>query len=130
MSTMNYSGELMDAIAERDERPVEAYLNYLRMLARIQVGPRLLAKMDASDIVQQAILQAHEARSEFRGTTEPEKLAWLRAILANVLAAALRRYGAQARQVGRERHTPAKRIFEDREAAWACCVPVLPNRIK
>jgi RNA polymerase sigma-70 factor, ECF subfamily len=99
---------MMDETAELDERPVEAYRNYLRMLAQIQVGPRLQAKMDASDIVQQAILQAHEARSEFRGTTEPEKLAWLRAILANVLAAAARRYGTQARQVGRERSLQAE----------------------
>jgi RNA polymerase sigma-70 factor (ECF subfamily) len=97
----------MDATAELDKRPVEGYRNYLRMIARIHVSPRLQAKMDASDIVQQAILQAHEARSSFRGTTEAEKLAWLRAILANVLAAAARRYGAKAREVGRERSLEA-----------------------
>jgi RNA polymerase sigma-70 factor (ECF subfamily) len=58
--------------------------------------------MDASDIVQQAILQAHEAQAQFRGTTEAEKLAWLRAILANVLAAVARRFDTQARDLGRE----------------------------
>src|ERR1700722_2924680 len=66
-------GKQMDAIAHPDERPVEAYRNYLRMLARIQVPPRLQAKLDASDIVQQAILQAHESRAQFRGITEAEK---------------------------------------------------------
>jgi RNA polymerase sigma-70 factor (ECF subfamily) len=67
------------------------------------LGPRLQAKLDASDVAQQTILQAHEARGQFRGTSEAERLAWLRAILANVLAAAARRFEAGARDVGRER---------------------------
>src|SRR2546425_5332020 len=96
-------GELVNRTAEPDERPLEGYRDYLRLLARPQLGPRLQAKLDASDVVQQAILQAHEAQGQFRGTTEAEKLAWLRAILANVLAAAARRFAARARDVGRER---------------------------
>jgi RNA polymerase sigma-70 factor, ECF subfamily len=89
--------------AEPDQRPLEGYRDYLRLLARTQLGPRLQAKLDASDAAQQAILQAHQARGQFRGTTEVEKLAWLRAILANVLAAAARQFEARARDVGRER---------------------------
>lgn len=100
--------ELVDCTADRAERPLDAYRDYLRLLARIQLGPRLQAKLDASDVVQQAILQAHEARGLFRGKTEPEKLCWLRAILANVLAAAARRYAAGARDVGRERSLEAQ----------------------
>ena len=96
-------GELVNRTAEPDKRPLEGYRDYLRLLARTQLGPRLQAKLDASDVVQQAILQAHEAQGQFRGTTEAEKLAWLRAILANVLAAAARRFAARARDVGRER---------------------------
>jgi RNA polymerase sigma-70 factor (ECF subfamily) len=88
---------------EPDGRPLEGYREYLRLLARTLLGPRLQAKLDASDVAQQAILQAHEARGQFRGTTEVEKLAWLRAILANVLAAVARRFLAQARDVDRER---------------------------
>jgi RNA polymerase sigma-70 factor (ECF subfamily) len=89
--------------AEPDGRPLEEYRDYLRLLARTQLGPRLQAKLDASDIAQQALLQAHEAQGQFRGTTEVEKLAWLRAILANVLTAAARRFETLARDVGRER---------------------------
>lgn len=93
----------MNRATESDQRPLEAYRDYLRLLARTQIGPRLQAKLDASDIAQQTILQAYQAQEQIRGTTEAEKLAWLRAILANVLAASLRRFGTQARDIGRER---------------------------
>jgi RNA polymerase sigma-70 factor (ECF subfamily) len=98
----------VDRTAKSDERPLEAYRNYLRLLARIQIGSRLQSKLDASDVVQQTILQAHEARAQFRGTTETEKRAWLRAILANVLAAATRQFQTQARDVERERSLEAE----------------------
>lgn len=84
-------------------RPVETYTEYLRLLARVHLAPQLRGKMDASDAVQQTILQAHACRDQFRGRTEDEWVGWLRTILANVLTAALRAYGRQARDVGRER---------------------------
>jgi RNA polymerase sigma-70 factor, ECF subfamily len=92
----------------RDEfRVIETHRDYLLLLVRLQLGSRLRAKLDASDVVQQAILQAHERRHQFRGRTEGEWLAWLRTILANALGAALRRFEAQARDLGRERSLEA-----------------------
>jgi RNA polymerase sigma-70 factor (ECF subfamily) len=100
---------MRDAV-ERTEggRPLQAYRDYLHLLARLQLGSRLQAKFDASDVVQQALLHAHEGRSQFRGVSESEWLAWLRAILANAIAAAARRFDAQARDHGRERSLEAE----------------------
>jgi RNA polymerase sigma-70 factor (ECF subfamily) len=86
---------------------LERYRDYLSLLARLQLGSRLRAKLDASDVVQQALLQAHAGRAQFRGRTEAEWLSWLRAILANALAAAARQFSAEARDLTRERSLEA-----------------------
>ena len=93
----------MNRSDESDDQALLRYRDYLRLLASTQLGFRLRAKLDASDVAQQVILRAHEARAQFRGASEAEKLAWLRAILANVLAAVARRFDAAVRDVGQER---------------------------
>ena len=77
---------------------LEAYRHYLRLLARVQIGKRLRGKLDASDVVQEAFLDAHRHFPNFRGTAEGQFVAWLREILAGTLANQVRRYfGTQAR---------------------------------
>lgn len=93
--------------AEDSERPLESYREYLRMLARLQLEPRLRGKLDPSDIVQETLLKAHEKRDQFRGRTEEERAAWLRSILANTLIDVARKYGAQGRDVAAERSLEA-----------------------
>ena len=72
-------------------------------MARLQLDPRLQAKLDASDVVQQALLKAHEHRGQFCGRSEAELVGWLRTILANTLAETVRRYTTEARAVHSER---------------------------
>jgi len=98
----------VDHATDTGARPLEGYRDYLRLLARVQLSPRLQAKVDASDIVQQTLLEAHRDRDQFRGQTEAERLTWLRAILANVLAAAARRFSAGVRELDRERSLEAE----------------------
>jgi RNA polymerase sigma-70 factor (ECF subfamily) len=92
---------------ENGQRPLSRYRDYLRLLARLQFDPRLQAKMDASDLVQQTLLAAHAHRGQFRGGSEQEWLAWLRTILANTLAGAGRQFAAAARDLNRERSLQA-----------------------
>lgn len=81
----------------------ELYRSYLRAIAEFQLNPRLRAKEDPSDAVQQTLLQAHKDRGDFRGTTEPEMRAWLKAILNHKLINLANRYTTQKRDVDRER---------------------------
>ena len=93
----------MDLPAEGEDRAPERYRAYLLMLARVQLDPRLRDKLDASDVVQQTMLEAHRQQDQFRGRTEGERLAWLRQILAHNLTDALRGFRRAKRDVGRER---------------------------
>jgi len=87
--------------------PLTRYRDYLRLLARLQLDSRLRAKLDSSDVVQEALLKAHANLAQYRGQTDAELAGWLRKILANTLAEMARRYGAGARDVGRERSLEA-----------------------
>jgi RNA polymerase sigma-70 factor (ECF subfamily) len=102
---------LLDSLVMTDgpppARPLELYREYLHLLARLQIDPRLRGKLDPSDVVQEALLRAHERWDQFRGTTDAELATWLRQILANQLAEALRRFTRQKRDVGLEQSLTA-----------------------
>jgi RNA polymerase sigma-70 factor (ECF subfamily) len=77
-------------------RPLEDYREYLRLLARLELGSGRADSAEPSDIAQQTLLKAHENVAGFRGTTDAQLRAWLRAILAQQLALHARKRGQRA----------------------------------
>ncbi len=81
----------------------ESCRGYLGVVAQAQVESWLRAKVDASDLVQQTMLEACRDFGRFDGTDEVQWLAWLRRILNHNAADFVRRYrGTEKRQARRE----------------------------
>lgn len=91
---------------DENEPAVEKYRSYLLVLARMQLDARPRNKVEASDIVQHTLLEAHAKRQQFSGT-EDGFAAWLRKALANNIRDALRRARQQKRDVHREQSLEA-----------------------
>jgi RNA polymerase sigma-70 factor (ECF subfamily) len=83
--------------------PLERFRSYLLFLARHQLQGRAPVQVDASDLVQQTLLEAHQQVARFRGGTDAERAAWLRQILAHNLADAVRALHRDKRDRDRER---------------------------
>ena len=81
---------------------LEQFRSYLMLLADLQLNPRLRVKEDASDIVQQAMLEAHRDFHSYCGQTDAELRGWLKTILTNNLISLARRYAAQKHDIVRE----------------------------
>jgi RNA polymerase sigma-70 factor (ECF subfamily) len=77
---------------------LDSYRNYLTVLARVQIGRRLQGKVDASDVVQGAFLQAHRHFGQFRGQSQKELAGWLRQILLSNLLNLVRHYQSSRRR--------------------------------
>lgn len=92
----------MPSDAPDDGRDLEQFRDYLRLLARTHLPPRLQARLDPSDVVQQTLLEAYKDRQQLRGQGREQMACWLRQILMRNLANALRDHGRDCRDVGRE----------------------------
>jgi RNA polymerase sigma-70 factor (ECF subfamily) len=92
----------MNQLAAEPGEFLERHRAYLRLLACTHLRSRPAAKLEASDIVQQTLLDAYAKRDHFRGLSEAELVAWLRQILKNNLLEAARNQCRDKRDVRRE----------------------------
>jgi RNA polymerase sigma-70 factor (ECF subfamily) len=83
-------------------RLLEFYRNYLRLVARAMIGQALRVRLDASDLVQETFLKAHQEFGQFLGGTEPELVSWLRQILVRTLANQARHHRRRGRDYQRD----------------------------
>jgi RNA polymerase sigma-70 factor (ECF subfamily) len=105
------------------------FRDYLLLLARARLDPRLQGKLDPSDVVQQTLLEAHQSLAQFRGHSVAEQAAWLRQILARNLANAVRDLGRARRDVKRERSLDA--VLEESASgleAWLAAEQATPSQ--
>src|SRR5262249_61981736 len=91
----------MSADRSPEVEELERFRAYLPLLARARLDPRLQAKLDPSDIVQQTLLEALQALKGFQRRSREEMACWLRQILARNLANALRDFRRDKRDVAR-----------------------------
>lgn len=94
----------------------------LRELADRRLDRRIGARLDASDVVQDTLMEVAQALSAFRGSTEEELVAWLRQALSNNVRDAHRRHAqagqrAVARQQGLDAENSRGQAVGDRLAS-------------
>ena len=118
----------MSPDAPENERDLEQFRDYLRLLARAHLNPRLQAKLDPSDVVQQTLLEAYKGREQLRGQTREQMACWLRQILVRNLANTVRDYGRACRDVSREQALEAAEGSADGLAEWLAAEQSSPSR--
>ena len=110
-TTDNEHGGMRDSSAVSFEVTADAipdYEPYIRMLARVHARNAYRAKVGASDVVQQVMMQAVTGLDGFRGTTEAEFRGWLRKILAHHLCHLHRDLHRDKRDIRREQSMEQK----------------------
>jgi RNA polymerase sigma-70 factor (ECF subfamily) len=89
-------------MASVGERDLERFREFLSLLARLHLDPRLQGKVDLSGVVQQTLLEAHQASDQLWAWDEAQRAAWLRKALAHNLTDEVRKLRTAGRDVARE----------------------------
>jgi RNA polymerase sigma-70 factor (ECF subfamily) len=64
----------------------DLYRNYVRLVVRSGLGPKLRERVDLSDVVQETLFEMVRAFPRFNGQSEAELVYWLRRLVAQKLA--------------------------------------------
>ena len=86
------------------------YRNYMRMVVRTGLGPKLRERVELSDVVQEALVEVIRQFPQFTGQNEAALVGWLRRLVGQKLAD-LGRYHSRAK---RSAGTPDVAL----DAAW------------
>jgi RNA polymerase sigma-70 factor, ECF subfamily len=127
--TSGVGAALMAQLPDASGPQVERFRDYLCVLARAHVHPRHLSKIEASDLVQQTLLEACQQQNQFRGQSDAELAAWLKQMLVHNLADALRGCVRAKRDVRLER--PLVTAIEDsfsRAEDWLAATQSSPSQ--
>ena len=99
-------GEPMELIAQARAGQTEAlgeicalYRNYMRMVVRTGLGPKLRERVELSDVVQEALVEVVRQFPQFTGQNEAALVGWLRRLVGQKLAD-LGRYHSRAKRSG------------------------------
>jgi RNA polymerase sigma-70 factor (subfamily 1) len=95
------------------------YRDFLRILAGLYFRARFQARFDASDVVQETLLRAHEYRDRLEGRPDEEIKAILRTTLARTMANLIAECCARKRDIRRERQIDAVDGFSGRAESSA-----------
>eukprot|EP00913_Durusdinium_trenchii_P023310 g21888.t1 len=98
--------------SESDER----FRDLLLMLARAQIGPKYRSKIDPEDAVNQTLFDAHRQRAQFQGSSDDQRIAWLKRMLGDNVKDAIKFQHREKRDIDREAG-PAVLVVEHPEFA-------------
>lgn len=122
-STSSELGRLLEGARQGDDdsrqRLFAVCRSYLLLVARAQVESWLRVKVDASDLVQETMLEAYRDFARFQGASPQELKAWLRRILSHNVADFVRHYHGTAKREARRE----VRFADPATSTWRGGVP-------
>ncbi len=134
----------MELIAKARAGEIEAlgelcnlYRNYMRMVVRTGLGPKLRERVELSDVVQEALVEVIRQFPQFTGQNEAALVGWLRRLVGQKLQPTRVAYHSRAKRLGEavptSRSTPpgicrvaATAVKE--ASSWTCSLSARPAR--
>ncbi len=136
--------EGLDLVDEALSDAFEELHGYLSLVAGRSLPGAIRGKVGVSDIVQQAMLKAHQQGDGFTGSTSNELKVWLRTIVENTVKDAVRKHllaekrsvereeavdGGQLNNVRGESKTPSRLVaLREQDKLLLSAIDQLPER--